>query len=1075
MKRVIMLLFAIWIVGDSDAQVFNLLKDINATPFAASSNPKGLAELNGNIYFVAATQTTGYALWKSNGTDAGTVIVKDGFTIDPFTPFMMMNVNGVLYFLASDYIHGVELWKSDGTTAGTGMVKDINPGAPHSDILDMTAVNSNIFFTAYNPDTGKELWKSDGTEAGTVMVKDILPGPGFGLRNDGSSPILTNVNGVLYFVAYHFFWNETLLKSDGTSVGTVLVKDLNAITSGINLNGVFVFAGEENIGTGYELMKSDGTEGGTVLIKDINDLPGVSSMPGSFTIVNGILYFAASNETPISQDNRELWRSDGTLAGTYRVKDINPLIAGSDPTSLKNVNGTLFFSAKNNNNDFELWKSDGTDAGTVLVKDLVPGATGSYPQPIADHNGTLLFYATTAEGKELWRSDGTSAGTQMVKDIYPGPQSGMVTNQTGMSPVWAIANGVFYFNANDGSTGFELWRSDGTESATSLIKDINPTSTSSGLYGPFKVLGAGNTLYFVADDGVHGDELWKTDGTAAGTVMIRDINPGSAHSRPGDLAVLNGVLYFNADNGVNGRELWKSNGTEAGTVMVKDINPGAVSSQIDWLTVLGNAVYFSAESPGFGRELWKSDGTDAGTIQVKDIFSGNGSSSPASFTLYGSNLFFSAHGPAGRELWKTDGTNAGTVMVKDINVGASSDPANLKVLNGMLLFSATTTISGTEPWISNGTDAGTNLLADVVSGPGNSNPREFAFVNGLYYYVASHPTYGEELWYYFPGFGNFLTTDLNPGTTGSAPHNLVTFNNTLYLIAKDAANGDELRKVNGFQVDVVKDYLPGPGSGADQLFNIQGKMFFAGNNGADGTEPARSNGTASGTVMIQNVAIPGGSNPRLFTMASNKLYVIINDGLHGDELWVANMEAALPLTLLEFNGRLVSSDAILTWKTTNESNTLSFTIERSIDAANYSSIGSVQAANSPGIHTYSFKDLQVTSLGVPVVYYRLKQSDIDVKIIYSRVVQLHMDKNKTIVLAYPNPVIDNLTITLSLNRPERIRARIVDNTGKIVIEKNWNLSTGTTTFSLEMAKLPQGIYHLELKGDSVNEIRKIVK
>ena len=86
------------------------------------------------------------------------------------------------------------------------------------------------------------------------------------------------------------------------------------------------------------------------------------------------------------------------------------------------------------------------------------------------------------------------------------------------------------------------------------------------------------TLYFEASNATDGFELWKSDGTAAGTVMVKDINPGPDGSNPSDLTNVNGTLYFEANDGPNGAELWKSDGTAAGTVMVKDIDPGPTSS-----------------------------------------------------------------------------------------------------------------------------------------------------------------------------------------------------------------------------------------------------------------------------------------------------------------------------------------------------------------------------------------------------------------------------------------------------------------------------------------------------------------
>ncbi len=230
------------------------------------------------------------------------------------------------------------------------------------------------------------------------------------------------------------------------------------------------------------------------------------------------------------------------------------------------------------------------------------------------------------------------------------------------------------------------------------VKDIAPGPADSLPFGytAFGLTIYNNALYFAANDGASGAELWKSDGTAAGTVRVKDISSPYGSS-PSGFTVFNGMLYFRANDGDSGLELWTSDGTDAGTVRVKDINPGYLGSSPYDLTVFNNALYFSAFNsqqyqgePVFGyfptdREPWKTDGTEAGTVRAKDINPGNspGDSDPKHFTVFGGALYFSAYdGVSGYELWKTDGTESGTVRVKDINRGAgSSSPGGLTVLS----------------------------------------------------------------------------------------------------------------------------------------------------------------------------------------------------------------------------------------------------------------------------------------------------------------------------------------------------------------------------------------------------------
>ncbi|HEX3737024.1 MAG TPA: ELWxxDGT repeat protein, partial [Solirubrobacterales bacterium] len=259
----------------------------------------------------------------------------------------------------------------------------------------------------------------------------------------------------------------------------------------------------------------------------------------------------------------------------------------------------------------ELWKSDGTEAGTVMVKDVGPGLEGSSPQYMTPFDGHLYFNAMDGQafngghGQELWVTDGTEAGTHLVKDINTTTEFG----QPGSSHPsnFEAVDGTLYFDANDGIHGGELWKTAGTEAGTKMVKDIDTESTGVEFVGPGGLTAFDGAIYFDADDGAaHGYELWKTDGTEAGTELVKDINPGAGNGYPGNFTVLDGKLYFSADDGAHGTELWQSDGTEAGTVMLKDINPGAEESHPELLTVLGGALLFKADDGTHGTELWST-------------------------------------------------------------------------------------------------------------------------------------------------------------------------------------------------------------------------------------------------------------------------------------------------------------------------------------------------------------------------------------------------------------------------------------------------------------------------------------
>jgi ELWxxDGT repeat protein len=432
------------------------------------------------------------------------------------------------------------------------------------------------------------------------------------------------------------------------------------------------------------------------MVCDIDPLPGASSYPGEFTDVNGTIFFSSST----TDFGRELWRTDGTEAGTLLVKDIELGASDSYPGWFTDLNGAMIFVADDNTYGQELWRSDGTEAGTALVTEIFPGLHYFSLNPrLTSFNGLIYFTASNGtNGEELWKTDGTAAGTMMVKDIRPGSASGIDSEY---SDSYLInVNGTLFFTAADGSHGVELWKSDGTAEGTVMVKDIYPGASGSS---PVTLTNVNGTLFFSATDGITGhDALWKSDGTNAGTVLVKDMAPG-AGGGPSELTDAGGTLFFAFDGGTTGTELWKSDGTAEGTVLVRDIQPGVVGSRPEHLTNVNGTLLFSADDGwlNHGRELWKSDGTDAGTLLVRDIKPGTesaiGSWIDAELINVDRTLYFSANDGAGIMLWQSDGTLAGTERVPCVGPGCWL-PTSLTNVNGALFFAANDGVHGKELW-----------------------------------------------------------------------------------------------------------------------------------------------------------------------------------------------------------------------------------------------------------------------------------------------------------------------------------------------------------------------------------------
>lgn len=453
---------------------------------------------------------------------------------------------GIVLFLASCVANSPSDVDLEATAIGPVQV-----GAGFVDPIYLTPLGATLYFQASNPATGRELWKSDGTNAGTVLVKDIVPGP------TNANPVgFTEVNGTVIFGVYKqgSVNSVELWKTDGSATGTVLVKVINpndslglSISHPINVNGTAYFTADDGV-RGQELWKSDGTTAGTRIVKDIN--PGAAhSLITGLVNANGTLYFGAVK----AGFGRELWKSDGSAAGTRMVRNINrngdALAYGG---SITTIDDTVFFGADNGIYGYELWKSDGTAAGTVLVKDVSPEADSSYAEGFIVLDNTLLFSAydkPLPAKRKLWTSDGTTAGTVLLKDL---DLSKTFYNHF-------ILNGTVYFGAFNSTYGSELWKSDGTTAGTVLVKDIYSGSKSSNPGGlNFVLTGLNNTLYFSARDATHGYELWKSNGTETGTKLVKDMNLGPDGSNFNGLTNLNGTLFFRLkQSGIPGYTLWK--------------------------------------------------------------------------------------------------------------------------------------------------------------------------------------------------------------------------------------------------------------------------------------------------------------------------------------------------------------------------------------------------------------------------------------------------------------------------------------------------------------------------------------
>jgi ELWxxDGT repeat protein len=416
-----------------------------------------------------------------------------------------------------------------------------------------------------------------------------------------------------------------------------------------------------------------------------------------------------------------------TLLAVALVKDLNP---GSGALGLQSAltpldNGRIIFAASNasTGGTSTLYGSDGTSGGTVKLSDKVFNA-GEFG---VTANGAIvtLENVTPGAGRQLYITDGTVAGT---KFLLNGDASQFI--RVGSKVIFNLA-----------SSRDNTWISDGTAAGTKLLATgINiATGSTSATAGGFTFFRGGATAT--------GRELYKTDGVTVS--LVKDIIPGGGESSPEQIVALGNKVVFAATDPTTGREMYVSDGTAAGTFLLKDIAPNGVNgaqSSVDQFVAVGNKVVFRAYDgnavSSYTRELWSTDGTTAGTKKIPKITIDSFQQAVASngkLLFRGSNYNTS---PVDSKLFITDGDAVTPIY----SLSGGMDAQYFLSTNGVVYFDESDATSGRELWRSNGTTNGTAKVFDINPGVGSSSPTNFVATGKGVFFIAEDGTHGRELW-----------------------------------------------------------------------------------------------------------------------------------------------------------------------------------------------------------------------------------------------------------------------------------------------------------------------------------------
>jgi ELWxxDGT repeat protein len=884
-----------------------LLKDINDS---VTTNDSGFGKgfftfANGSVVFTAMNPEFGEELWVTHGTAESTKVLN---TINPESstfPMLEVQLTGntartKAFFGCSSQEIPRGLCVTDGTEGGTrriggaitssGFLNVCDSGAYlvgsfgssgrslvfTDGVADLTLVKaikdldgaSNVasgrfacaadlfYFSTTNSATGSELWMTDGTPSGTVMVHSLVAGPGSGyiaplgvigrkLVFRGTSSSYSGNEVWMYDPdasdCAAFDANTPTCVTPNNGLGKIgILKDIfvgptsAGVTSNsaVTMNGAVYFQGVNSTGNG-EVWVTDGTNAGTKLL---HDYPGTGTNPAFSTVYRdgsaSRLYFTATRGSFGTELHMIAPKLSSDCASTY----------GSD-----------FISTTN------------SELCIGMIADMNPNGNSATTVYGANENGVFFRSAGASIGYYYWNN--TPAPPTLYSSTVPADagasanSSGLIFSTSASAPAPAV------------SGPRELWFSDG--SSAYLLKDINDSASSLGPnnYSSGSAL-LNDRRFFRAWNEVTGTELWVTDGTESGTVLVKDINVGKANSDPGNFAVLNGVMYFSATTTANGNELWAydplatdcsrfdpttlsatdclldGSASLPGRIgIVKDINGGASTSGIASLTVVNGALYFAANNVATGVEPWVSDGTTSGTKLILDFNNSTASSSINSFAAAGDVVIFQATTTAsGNDLY---GFRPGN-QVDDASCVAAHGPGFFKSLasgcyarifdyitttpdiailgatkdGARVFYRAGEPATGVELYVTDGTTSGTYLVKDILPGtlsgfettlggsPGAFGENRFVFTALDSY--SSNGVPNQQIWITDgTDSGTLQISASEPGYNARALSVNNAFN-TIYFFAGTATTGMELWSSNGTAsgTTLVKDLCPGPCSGA---------------------------------------------------------------------------------------------------------------------------------------------------------------------------------------------------------------------------------------------------------------------
>lgn len=756
--------------------------------------------------------------------------------------FEGVSLNGKFYFSGwpdRPYV-GNELWVFDPlANDGVGvasLVADLAPGSGSSWPSDLTVVDGLLYFTT---DDGN-LWRFDPEAADGAGELSIVPDEGEGSLGFGLWE-LTELGGIRYFVRYDTEFGVELWQYDPTANGgageTTIVIDIWAGDGSSYpedltvLDGSLYFTAYDDSWVRHLWRYDPLANGGDGLATRIDD-PGFAYVT-EIAALDGRLYFAAGDD----QWDQELWYYDPAGNGGLGATAVAAVISELDfpsPQWLTPMAGSLYFSAYHPDHYISLWRFDPTANEGAGAAYVIEGTDFLHPQDLNPLDDILYLRGYNEWGDfYLYKYDPAADEGAGLFSLLTAPN-----HEFGFfEPLYITASdGRLYFTPEWYVDGAKMWvydpaANEGAGSANLVVIE-GPDNESSN---PYSLLAFNDQLYFFANDGIHGYELWRYDPVTAEPSLLFDILPGPLSSHPDDLVVMNDILYFTAYDEWDIKQLWAFD--PAANDGDGELTQTSVSTElyhVFGVTAFNGMLYFRGSNNELGSEFWRYDPSTNTTSLLADIRVGPQSSIPSGFTELDGKLYFQANDNVhGFELWVYDpagNDGAGLVsMAADIREGAPSGGAvELTPLDGKLYFRANDGVSGFELWQYDPATGEATLAADIAEGSGSSNARSLHVANGVLYFAASDAgnLAFKQLWQYDPATGEATLVFELP--SGGNISDILFHDGKLYFSADDGLHGNEL-----WQYDTVADLVslvvnldPNGSSNPQDLTILDGKLYF---------------------------------------------------------------------------------------------------------------------------------------------------------------------------------------------------------------------------------------------------------